>query len=53
LELANSLRDLAFFTAAIDRKSRGCDLMKLRVSDLVASRSFESGRHLSPPWRRA
>ncbi len=35
LELAGSLRDVALFNVAIDSKLRGCDLVKLRVTDLV------------------
>jgi site-specific recombinase XerC len=35
LELANNLRDLALFNVAIDSKLRGCDLVCLKVSDLV------------------
>lgn len=35
LELAGDLRDLALFNVAIDRKLRGCDLVKLAVTDLV------------------
>ncbi|MEO1398973.1 MAG: tyrosine-type recombinase/integrase [Pseudomonadota bacterium] len=35
LELANNLRDLALFNVAIDRKLRGCDLVRLSVVDLV------------------
>ena len=35
LELAGYLRDLALFNVAIDSKLRGCDLVKLAVSDLV------------------
>ena len=35
LELADNLRDLALFNLAIDSKLRGCDLVRLRVSDLV------------------
>jgi len=35
LELARNLRDLALFNVAIDSKLRGCDLVKLSVSDLV------------------
>ncbi|MCY4208561.1 MAG: integrase, partial [Roseovarius sp.] len=35
LELAGNLRDLALFNVAIDSKLRGCDLVKLAVSDLV------------------
>lgn len=34
-ELANNLRDLALFNLAIDSKLRGCDLVRLRVGDLV------------------
>ena len=35
LELARSLRDLTLFNVAIDSKLRGCDLVKLSVSDFV------------------
>ena len=35
LELGGNLRDLALFNLAIDSKLRGCDLVQLRVSDLV------------------
>ncbi len=35
LELAGYPRDLALFNVAIDSKLRGCDLVKLAVSDLV------------------
>ena len=35
LELEKKLRDLALFNLAIDSKLRGCDLVRLRVNDLV------------------
>ena len=35
LELADNLRDLALFNLAIDSKLRGCDLVQLKVGDLV------------------
>ena len=35
LELAGNFRDLALFNLAIDSKLRGCDLVKLRIGDLV------------------
>ena len=35
LELAGYRRDLALFNVAIDSKLRGCDLVKLAVTDLV------------------
>ena len=35
LELAGNIRDLALFNLAVDSKLRGCDLVKLRVADLV------------------
>lgn len=35
LELTGHLRDLALFNLAIDSKLRGCDLVRLRVADLV------------------
>lgn len=34
LQIANKLRDLALFNLAIDSKLRGCDLLKLRLSDV-------------------
>ncbi|WP_299851897.1 tyrosine-type recombinase/integrase [uncultured Roseovarius sp.] len=37
LELAGNLRDLVLFNVAIDSKLRGCDLVKLRVTDLVGT----------------
>jgi len=36
LELSGNLRDLALFNLAIDSKLRGCDLVRLKVTDLVA-----------------
>ena len=35
LELSGNLRDLALFNLAIDSKLRGCDLVGLRLSDLM------------------
>ena len=35
LELAGNLRDLALFNLAIASKLRGCDLVRLKVTDLV------------------
>ncbi|MGY9036429.1 MAG: tyrosine-type recombinase/integrase [Rhodobacterales bacterium] len=35
LELAGNLRDLALFNVAIDSKLRGCDLVSLKVTDIV------------------
>ena len=35
LELAGNLRDLALFNLAFDSKLRGCDLVRLKVTDLV------------------
>ena len=35
LELSGQLRDLALFNLAIDSKLRGCDLVRLKVKDLV------------------
>jgi len=34
LQISSRLRDLALFNLAIDSKLRGCDLVKMRVSDL-------------------
>ena len=35
LELSGNLRDLGLFNLAIDSKLRGCDLVRLQVSDLI------------------
>ncbi|MCR9086187.1 MAG: tyrosine-type recombinase/integrase [Rhodobacteraceae bacterium] len=37
LELAENHRDLASFNMAIDSKLRGCDLMRMKVVDVLAS----------------
>lgn len=34
-ELAGDLRDIALFNVAIDSELRGCDLVRLKASDLV------------------
>ena len=36
LQAAGNLRDLALFNLALDSKLRGCDLLRLRVSDVVS-----------------
>lgn len=43
LELEGKVRDLALFNLALDSKLRGCDLVKLKVSD-VAYGSLVSSR---------
>ena len=35
LEMAGNIRELALFNLAIDSKLRGCDLVRLRVNDVV------------------
>lgn len=37
LQVARRLRDLALFDLALDSKLRACDLVALRVSDLVSN----------------
>ena len=37
LELYENHRDLALFNMAIDSKLRGCDLVRMRVADIMAS----------------
>jgi hypothetical protein len=37
LELAENHCDLALFNLAIDSKLRGCDLVKMKVVDVMAS----------------
>jgi len=36
LQVAHRTRDLALFDLALDSKLRGCDLLRLRVSDLIS-----------------
>jgi integrase len=42
LQVATRLRDLALFDLALDSKLRGCDLVALKVSDLVSGASVRS-----------
>ena len=37
LEITGNLRDVALFNVAIDSKLRGCDLVRLKVTDLVTA----------------
>ena len=37
LELAGNVRDLALFNMAVDSKLRGCDLVRLKVADVVVA----------------
>lgn len=37
LEIADKVRDLALFNLAVDSKLRGCDLVKIKVSDVYAA----------------
>ncbi len=39
LKLEGKVRDLALFNMALDSKLRGCDLVKLKVSDVVYGQS--------------
>jgi integrase len=40
LKNTRRIRDLALFNCAIDAKLRGCDLVKLRVSDVASGESL-------------
>ena len=42
LELEGKTRDLALFNMALDNKLRGCDLVKLKVSDVAYGSSVSS-----------
>ena len=42
LELEGKTRDLALFNMALDSKLRGCDLVKLKVSDVAYGRLVSS-----------
>ncbi|MEP0519637.1 MAG: tyrosine-type recombinase/integrase [Hyphomicrobiales bacterium] len=41
LELADAVRDLALFNLAIDSRLRGCDLVRLKVSDVYSAGSVK------------
>jgi integrase len=41
LQIERRLRDLALFDIALDSKLRGCDVVSLRVSDIVAAGAFK------------
>jgi hypothetical protein len=42
LQLSNQIRQLALFNLAIDSKLRGCDLVKLKVSDVCQGNRVSS-----------
>ncbi len=42
LQVANRARDLALFELALDSKLRGCDLVRLRVSDITSAAGVKS-----------
>lgn len=42
LQMADRVRDLALFDLGLDSKLRGCDLVKLRLSDVAIGRSIRS-----------
>ena len=47
LKSVASIRDLAMFNIALDAKLRGCDLVKLRLSDIAQAGPFAIARRLS------
>jgi len=42
LQIANRLRDLALFDIALDSKLRGCDVVSLRLPDIIAAGAVRS-----------
>ena len=48
LKVSGRVRDLALFDCGIDAKLRGCNLVKLRVSDVAARRIASSARDGDP-----
>jgi hypothetical protein len=49
LQLDHRARELALFNLAIDSKLRGCDLVGLRVQDVVAAESSRSNPRRARP----
>jgi site-specific recombinase XerC len=41
LEISENTRDLALFNMAVDSKLRGCDLVKMKVSDVLATNQMK------------
>ena len=50
LELEGKTRDLALFNMAFDSKLRGCDLVKLKISDVAYGSSVSSRATVSQPY---
>ncbi len=48
LKLAGRARDLALFNLAIDSKLRGCDVVKLRITDVMAGGGFRQRSNRCP-----
>src|SRR6186713_2770845 len=53
LQLERRTRDLALFNLAIDSKSRGCDLVALRLDDVAPNGYAVAGTRFEAPYRRA
>ena len=54
LQIARRIRDLALFDIALDSKLRGCDVVSMRVADIVAAgairqRAIVSSRRPADP----
>jgi integrase len=50
LQISNRVRDLALFNLAIDSKLRGCDLVHLRVEDIIQADQVRTRALIS--WRK-
>ena len=50
LQIAGMIRDLALFNLGIDSKLRGCDLVRLRVSDIAHGDQVLSRAKLLQNW---
>lgn len=48
LDQARKVRDRALFDLAIDSKLRGCDLVKVRIGDLVVGGRIRTA--VKPVW---
>ena len=45
LQIERRLRDLALFDIALDSKLRGCDVVSLRLPDILTARRFAKTRN--------
>ncbi len=48
LQIERRVRDLALFDIALDSKLRGCDVVALRLADIIAAGALRRPSHCDP-----